>query len=108
MLRLYQDADNYYELYNSEGYSARRDARIDKVVDGNVVDSSVFGDRFEYEQGGEYNISIEFSPTETIVNAFSETIVIDTNHDSINVKGFFIESGQQNAYYDNIEYSIND
>jgi lysophospholipase L1-like esterase len=103
-LRLIQDEDNYYEVYNTDGYSARYPAYIRKVVNGIEVDYAEFAS--EYKQGEEYHIDINFSPTETTIQAFSETLTINTDSDAININSFYIESGQQVAYYDNINYTI--
>jgi lysophospholipase L1-like esterase len=76
---------------------------IKKVVNGLVVDSASFQN--EYVQNNNYYITIDFSPGNTVVNAYGEVLVLSTDNSSILVSSFEVKTGQQDAYYDNIFYS---
>lgn len=101
-LRLIQDAGNYYELVNSDGYGS---FGIEKIVGGVVVDSASFVS--EYSQGSTYPIAVSFSPGQTTVDAFGEILVMNTDINSIMVSSFEFDLGQQDAYVDNILYLDN-
>ena len=101
-VRLVQDANNYYEMQNTDGYGPRS---ITKVINGQVVDSATFLNG--YVQNTNYHITINFSPSQNTVNAFGNTLIISTNTSSITVGSFEIEVTQQDAYFDNIVYSDN-
>ena len=72
-IRLRADADNYYEVLNSDGYGA---GAVTKVVNGQQVDRAVFSN--EYSQGGNYTITIRFAPGWVSVEAFGEAVSIVT------------------------------
>ncbi|MBN2066177.1 MAG: Ig-like domain-containing protein [Candidatus Thermoplasmatota archaeon] len=99
-LRLLQDADNYYELSNTDGYGSYC---LKKFVNGVHVDNANFQN--EYTQNHPYQLTIHFSSDLTTVEAFDELIFINSESSSIMVSGFEIETRQQDAYYDNIFYS---
>ena len=94
-----QDADNYYKIYNTDGYGP---GHLIKVVGGQVVDSVSF--QQGYTQNNNYHISISFSPGATRVEAFGQVLDINTDINSITVNRFRLEARQQDAYYDNLEY----
>ena len=100
-LRLIQDADTYYEIENTDNYGPRS---ISKHVNGLEVDSAVFTN--EYIQGTDYTISISFSPGSTTVQAFGETLTINSDNTDITVGSFSVRTLQQDAFYDNIVYDI--
>ena len=98
-VRLVQDANNYYEIENTDGYGA---GEIRKFVGGNTTPVETASFTAEYSQGNNYTISIDFSPTNTTVTAFDETLTLNTNTASINVGSFEVEAIQQTAYFDDI------
>jgi alkaline phosphatase len=98
-IRLVQDANNYYEIENTDGYGARG---IRKIVNGLEVDEAGFSNG--YAQKTNYTISIDFSPTQTVVDAFGNLLTLNTDTREIRVCGFEIEVEQQDAYFDNIYY----
>ncbi len=99
-LILRQDVNNYYLLRNTDGYGPRY---LQKYVSGTLVDSANF--TIEYSQNNNYSITVNFSPGQTTVNAFGETLTINTDSSSIMVNSFEINPNQQDAYYDNISYT---
>jgi len=98
--RLKQDANNYYEVKNSDvgGTGILR-----KVVAGVVVDAAVIQD--EYIQDKNYHLLINFSPQSTKVLAFGKFYTLDTNSAEIAVKTLEIEFAGQDGYIDNIRYA---
>ena len=96
-VRLLQDANNYYEIRNTDGYGA---GEIRKFVGGVEAESASF--TAEYSQNNNYTISIDFSPTQTTVDAFGDQLTLNTNTASIAVDSFEVEASQQTAYFDNI------
>ena len=76
-------------------------AGVRRVAGGLVVDEVTF--TTAYTQGTTYTIKITFSPTQIIMEAFGQTITLPTYADSISVSSFEVETGQQDAYYDNIK-----
>ncbi|MFV9644899.1 MAG: SGNH/GDSL hydrolase family protein [Desulfobacterales bacterium] len=99
-ISLVQDALNYYSICNTDGSGPC--GEIKKVINGQVVESVSFVN--EYSQNTNYQITIDFSPGQTQVEAFGEVHVLSTDNSSIIVSGFEVESAQQDAYYDNIAY----
>ncbi len=99
-LILRQDVNNYYLLRNTDGYGPRY---LQKYVSGTLVDSANF--LSEYSQNNNYSIAINFSPGQTTVNAFGESLTINTDSSNITVNSFEIETRQQDAYFDNISYT---
>ena len=99
-IQLKQDANNYYEVKNTDGYGPRA---IKKVVGGVEVDSASFVG--EYSQNTNFTIRVTFSPGSTTVEAFGEVLNMSTNGSTITVSSFEVLTSQQDAYYDNIEYS---
>ncbi len=100
ILFLRQDANNYYLLRNTDGYGP---GIIRKYVGGVIVDSANFS--IGYSQNNYYSITIDFSPGQTTVNAFGETLTINTDSSSIMVNSYEIDTHQQDAYFDNISYT---
>ena len=98
-LRLVQDANNYYELLNTDGYGP---GQLIKYVNGVKVDSVQFVNEFSLNNN--YTVVIDFSPEQTTIEAFGETIFINTDDSSIMVNSFAVELMQQDAYLDNIIY----
>ena len=101
-IRLVQDQNNYYEIYNTDGYGPKS---VTKVINDLVVDSATFLNG--YVQNTTYPITIDFSPTQTTVTAFGNVLTMNTNHSSIMVGSFEIEVAQQDAYFDSIVYTDN-
>jgi hypothetical protein len=107
-VRLVQDANNYYEISNFD-YSPSGNppglpdlAQIIKVV-GGVVTDNVFLPQTAYTQNTTFNLSITFSPTQVILQGFGTAVTLNTtNTTAISATGFEIETGQQDAFYDNI------
>lgn len=102
-VRLVQNQDNYYEIYNTYG-SGYKVGYVQKIVNGKEADSAV--NIAKYDQNTDYNINIKFSPSETTFIAFGETLIIDTNNSNINVNSFDVELEGQDAYFDNIKHSL--
>ena len=100
-LKLMQDANSYYQIENTDNYGSRE---ISKYVNGVKVDSALFTN--EYTQGVNYTVSIAFSPNVTTVEAFGETLTMNSDNTAITVNSFSVETLQQDAFYDNIVYSI--
>ena len=98
---LMQDAKTYYKITEREG---SKKGGIIKYVNGKKVDSAWFHNG--YEQNKNYTIRIEFSAASTTIDAFGETLIISNDNTPITVRSFSIETKQQNAYYDNIEYTV--
>jgi len=99
LLRLKQSDDTYYQLEKTHGYGA---GYIKKFLRGFTVDSTSC--RYEFQQGLKYNVNVRFSPGETMLSGFDETVKIERNNHPINVKEFEIQLLQQDAYFDNIYY----
>ncbi len=99
-IRLKQDANNYYELSNSDGYGPYQ---MKKVVAGVEVENVSFTN--EYTQNTDYTITISFSPNLTTVNAFGDELTLSTDSNTVLVNSFEIETNQQDSYYDNILYT---
>ena len=99
-LRLIEDHNNYYEVFNSDGAGP---FGIKKFVGGVEVDSANFLN--EYTQDTTYPITINFSPSETSVEAFGDVITMNSDGSSILVRYCGAETIQQDAYFDNILYN---
>ncbi|HID41203.1 MAG TPA: hypothetical protein EYP33_03495, partial [Pyrodictium sp.] len=98
-----QDANTYYQIENTDNYGARE---IAKYVNGVKVDVQAF--TVEYTQGVNYTVTVNFSPTSTTVEAFGEVLVLNTDTTAITVNSFSVNTLQQDAFYDNIVYSVNE
>ncbi len=98
-IRLIQDANNYYEMSNSDGYGPYQ---MKKIVGGVEVENVPFVNGFV--QNTNYTITIDFSPNLTTVNAFGNELTLNTDTTSILINNFEVETNQQDAYYDNILY----
>ena len=96
-IRLKQDANNYYELSNSDGYGPYQ---MRKIVGGVEVENVAFTNG--YIQNTNYTITINFSPNQTNVTAFGNNLSLITDTSTISVNSFEIETSQQDAFYDNI------
>lgn len=99
VLKLKQSEDTFYQIENTHGYGP---GFIKKVVSGFTVDSTACSQ--EFQQGQKYRIQVSFSPGETNLNGFKETVKIEKNNAPILVKEFEIQLLQQDAYFDNIYY----
>ncbi len=97
-LRLVQDASNYYEVMNSDGYGP---GYMRKLVNGQEVEKKVF--QSGYVQGVNTMVVLNFSPERTQVQAFGQTLVLDLTVTPITVSRFEVELSQQDAYIDNIK-----
>ncbi len=100
-LKLIQDANNYYQIENTDNYGTRE---VAKYVNGVKVEAKPF--TAEYTQGINYTITVNFSPESTNIEAFGQTIILDTNNAEIDVSAFWVNTLQQDAYYDDIVYSV--
>ena len=100
-LKLIEDGSTYYEVTNTDNYGA---GEIAKYVNGVKVDSVALGS--EYTQGTNYTISINFSPNATTVEAFGDILTLNSDTTAIAVNSFSVEITQQDAYCDNIIYSV--
>jgi len=107
-VRLVQSPTNYYEISNFDWASfggtptAPDLATVRKVVGGVVVDEVAVPTA--YTQGTTYNIKITFSPTQVVLEGFGAAVTLNTtNTAAITATSFEIQTGQQDAYYDNIQ-----
>ncbi len=96
-VRLRQDANNYYEISNTDGYAV---GAIRKFV--NNVEEDIASFTSNYSQNNNYTITVDFSPTETTVTAFDDVLMINTDGTAINVNSFEANSYQQDSFFDNI------
>jgi len=115
-VRLVQDANNYYVIQNFDYASfggtvpsppALPDPTLDigqilKVV-GGVVTENVYLPQTAYSPGTTYNLKITFSPTQLVLEGFGAPVTLNTSNTPITATSFQIETGQQDAYYDNIK-----
>jgi lysophospholipase L1-like esterase len=99
-LILRQDADNYYRLFNSDGYGA---GTLRKVVRGVIVDEVSLSR--EYTQNTSYGITISFSPKQSLVSGFGANRTINTDTTSVSVTSFEMNLHQQDAYFDNLIFT---
>jgi lysophospholipase L1-like esterase len=100
-LRLEQDADNYYEVENTDGYGP---GKVRKIVGGQVVEEMAFPT--EYRQGNAYRIEVYYSNGSVRVDAFGSGLALDQSIASILVSRMVVEISQQDAYFDNIYYTL--
>jgi phosphodiesterase/alkaline phosphatase D-like protein len=104
-IRLMQNANTYYEISNFDwgaGIPGAPDlAAVKKFVGGVAVDTQLF--TTGYTQGGNYNIVVTFSPTQVTLDGFGSQVVLNaTNTTAVSVGTISVETGLQDAYYDNI------
>jgi hypothetical protein len=97
VLLLLQDADNYYQIFSTDGGNT---GSLTKYVDGVAVDTTVFTSG--YTQNTLYTITVNFSPELTSVEAFGQVLSISNDPSDIVVNRFSIDLSQQDAYLDNI------
>ena len=102
-LFLYENSNTYYKVVNRNG--GNRAGGITKYVHGVRVDKAWF--RNQYTQGRDYTISIDFTPSSTVVNAFGQTLIISNDNTPITVNSFSMRTKDQDAAYDDIEYRVN-
>ena len=113
-VRLMQDDNNYYEIAAFDREPpfdpSVQSSPVTKWVGGVEVDSDAFTSLDNYVSQDpnptQYHVTITFSPGMTTVEAFGETIVLNTDNTSINVSKFEIQMNQQDAYIDNIELLV--
>jgi hypothetical protein len=101
-IRLKLDSNNYFEVSNFDygGTPVGVDvAGVRRIAGGLIVDEVTF--LTAYTQGSTYPIKITFSATQIIMDAFGQVITLPLSG-SISVSRFEVETGQQDAYYDNI------
>jgi len=100
-VRLVEDADNYYQIRNTDGYGP---GQIEKVVGGVVVATQPFGGEFSIGQS--YTLTFTFSPDDFVVGGFgSDVSVSDAAGTAIDVQSFEIEFAQMDGYIANIHLS---
>jgi hypothetical protein len=102
-IRLLLNSNNYYEVANFDwrgGPIGADVAAVRRVSGGLVVNETTF--TTGYTQGSTYPIKITFSTTQIIMEAFGQTITLPISG-SISVSSFEVETGKQDAYYDNIK-----
>ncbi len=100
IIRLKQNANNYYEIENTDGYGA---GFVRKVIGGQTVENRSFIK--EYAQGNSYPVVIGFSPAVTTVNAFGDQVILNADSNSIMVNSFEVAMSQQDADFSNIIFS---
>ncbi len=89
-LFLRQDANNYYFIRNSDSYGPKH---LRKYVGGILVDSANF--TIEYSQNNNCSITVNFSPGQTTVNVFGETLTINTDSSSIRVNSLRLKENNR-------------
>jgi hypothetical protein len=105
-VRLVQDNNNYYEISNFDWGAVTPTgedlAAVKKFVGGVMVDNVAFPTT--YTQGNTYNLKITFSSTQVVLEGFGAPVTLNTaNTTAISATSFEIQSGQQDAFYDNIK-----
>ena len=101
-IRLMQDSNNYYEVSNFDygGTPIGADvAGVRRVAGGSIVNEVTFATA--YTQGSSYPIKITFSPTQVVMDAFGQAITLPLTWKHLGEQ-FQVDTGQQDAYYDNI------
>ena len=101
-IRLMQNSTNYIEISNFDygGTPVGIDvAGVRRFAAGAVVDEVTFATA--YTQGSTYPIKITFSATQVIMDAFGQSVTLPLTG-SVTVSSFEVETGQQDAFYDNI------
>ena len=94
-IRLLDGPTTYYEF-------STQSASLRKVWNDNTVDTIAFS--YPYYEGSTYPITITFSPLSITVNAFDQTVSMNTtNTNSLTVSYFEVWTSEMNAYYDNIK-----
>ena len=81
-------------------------AQIRKIINGVVTDNVFLPQTAAYVQSPTYNLKITFSSTQVVLDGFGVTPVtlnMTSNTPAISATSFEIETGQQDAYYDNIK-----
>jgi xylan 1,4-beta-xylosidase len=96
-LFLKQDDENYFKLFNTDGYGV---GAIQKVIEGEVVDSLAFS--HEFRQAQEYPLILDFSGNELRATAFGEAISISHNQTPLQIHRFEVELVQQDVFFDEI------
>ena len=104
-IRLKLNGNNFYEISNFDygGSPIETDvAGVRRTTDGGAtwVDEVTFATA--YNQSSTYNIKITYTPTQVVMEAFGLVIPLSTSG-SISVNTLEVETGQQDAYYDNIK-----
>ncbi len=99
-LRLRESANTYYEIRNTDRGAT---GLVQKFVNGSSVDSAAFTSNFSQDLN--YTITVDFSPTETTVNAFGDILVLSADSTIINVTSFAMQSNQQDSFFDNILFT---
>ena len=97
-VRLRQDANNYYELANSNGYGP---GTLRKVVGGAVVATTSFA--AGYVQNTSYHLNLDFGPGVTKASAYGQNLQIDQAA-ALAITSLEIETYQQTAFLDNLAY----
>ena len=99
-VRLSQDANNYYELTNWDGYGP---GYIRKVVNGTGVGIASLAS--EYAQNRTYNMALVFSPSGFAVEGFGGALSIAGDSTSLVINNLEIELSQQHGYLDNLFFT---
>jgi hypothetical protein len=102
--------NNYYEISNFDWGAgtptAPDQAAIRKFVGGVMVNEALFP-ATGYTQGGTYNIKITFSPTQVTLEGFGGAVSLNpSDTTAISVNQFSVETGLQDASYDNIQLIV--
>jgi lysophospholipase L1-like esterase len=100
VLRLEQDANNYYEIENTDGYSP---GSVRKIVNGQMQEEAGFGSG--YIQNVSYALSVTFTPGLLWVEGFGGAVLLNKNSTPLMVNRFVVELRQQDGYFDNLFFS---
>ncbi len=103
-IQLVQNATNYYQVTNFDwgaGVPAGDVAAIRKFVGGVMVDEQLF--TTGYTQDAQVTIKITFSATQVTVEGFGAPVTLNASDTTaISVVKLSVETGNQDAYYDDI------
>ena len=99
-IRLVQDAGNFYELVNWDGYGP---GYIRKVVNGG--DGGITALTSEYAQNQTYDMSLVFSPSGFSVSGFGGAVAISADATPLVISRVEIELSQQHGYLDNLAFT---
>ncbi len=101
-----QDANNYYEVSNFDWGAgtptAPDDAAAVKKVRRRIVGGQSTLHNRVFARGNTYNIKITFSPTQVTWTGSDQVNAEHRRYDGHLRRHVQVETGQQDAYYDNI------
>ncbi len=100
VVRLRQDQSNYYEVKYSDGYTS---GILRKIVNGTEVGKTQSGT--QYKENANYHIEMNFDAAQVSAQGIGSALTLSSNNTDIKVSSVEIELTQQDAYFDNFEYT---